>query len=504
MPVHERRIEKVKRVTLTTLCASAPLREFLLFLCLLCAGLHAEVTMPAIFGDHMVLQQGTTLPVWGFAAPGEHVSVSYEGRQGEAVADASGEWRVTLRPLPYSKSPGNMVINGSNRIEFRDVIVGDVWVCAGEGNMAFPLSEATGGKQAAAITDRGLRCFTPVSRVSSRPGSKGSGGWVVCDPETAPSFPAVAFFFARDLRASRHIPVGIVNCSTPDPAPITTWMSPRAAQGIAGMRGNTRTPPAAHFNGMIAPIIPYAITGAIWYQGESDEGRGAIPYRILLPRLIRDWREKWKQGPFPFFAVSQAGFGAEEGPAVEPMYSDDGSPRRALPWLREGIASITTLPFTGVAVATDLGLPDDRHPPDKLDLGRRLALLARHRVYGEEIPDSGPLFRSMKIEGNKVRVVFESQGRGLATGISPAMVEGANGMGTRVTTSLRGFAVAGENRKWFPATARIDGNDVILSSDAVPHPVEVRYNWRGFPVGNLYNKAGLPAPPFRSDRDQPE
>lgn len=470
----------------------------------LCAGLHAEVSMPAIFGDHMVLQQGTTLPVWGFAAPGEHVSVSYEGRQGEAVADASGEWRVTLRPLPYSKSPGNMVINGSNRIEFRDVIVGDVWVCAGEGNMAFPLSAATGGKQAAATTDRGLRCFTPVSRVASRPGSKGSGGWVVCDPETAPSFPAVAFFFTRDLRASRHIPVGIINCSTPEPAPITTWMSPRSSQGIAGMRGNPRTPPAAHFNGMIAPIIPYAITGAIWYQGESDEGRGAIPYRILLPRLIRDWREKWKQGPFPFFAVSQAGFGAEEGPAVEPMYSDDGSPRRALPWLREGVASITKLPFTGIAVATDLGLPDDRHPPDKLDLGRRLALLARHRIYGEEIPDSGPLFRSMKIEGNKVRVVFESQGGGLATGISPAMVEGANGMGTRVATSLRGFAVAGENRKWFPATARIDGNDVILSSDAVPHPVEVRYNWRGFPVGNLYNKAGLPAPPFRSDRDQPE
>ena len=494
----------MKRVTLATLCASAPLREFLLFLCLICASLHAEVTMPAIFGDHMVLQQGTTLPVWGFAAPGERVSVFYADRHGETVADATGRWRVTLRPLPYSTGAGSLVINGSNRIEFRDVIVGDVWVCAGEGNMAFPLSEATGGNQAAAVSDRGLRCFTPTTRASSRPDAKGSGHWVVCDPQTAPSFPAVAFFFARDLRASRQIPLGIINCSTTDPAPIISWMSPRASQGIAGMRGNRWAQPAAHFNGMIAPILPYAITGAIWYQGESDEGKGAIPYRILLPRLIRDWREKWKQGPFPFFVVSQAGFGAEEGPAVEPMFADDGTHRRALPWLREGVASVTTIPFTGVAVATDLGLPDERHPPDKLDLGRRLALLARHRVYGEEIPDSGPLFRSMKIEGNKVRVTFDSQGGGLATGISPAMAEGANGIGTRLTTSLKGFAVAGENRKWFPATARIDGNDVILSSDAVLHPVAVRYNWRGFPVGNLYNKVGLPAPPFRSDRDQPK
>lgn len=479
------------------------LAGYLLILCLSGIALHADVSMPAIFGDHMVLQQGTTLPVWGFADPGERVSVSYAGRRGETVTAASGRWRVTLRPLRCSKSSESMVINGSNRIEFRDVIVGDVWLCAGDGNMSMPLSEATGGKQAAADGDSGLRCFTPTSRTATSPDRIGSGGWVVCTPENAPSFPAVPFFFARDLRASRQVPVGIINCSTEEPAPITSWMSPEARKGVEGKGGLPGASPSALFNGMISPLLPYAITGAIWYQGEAEEGVAALRHRILLPRMIRDWRANWKQGPFPFFMVSPAGFGGMDESAVEPFLSPDGKPRRALPWLRESLLSSLALPATGIAVATDIGLADDRHPPDKLDIGRRLARLARHRVYGEEIADSGPALRQIKFEGNKVRLGFESGGGALTVGISPASVGGANEVGPKVVSSLKGFAIAGANRKWFPANALIEGNEVILSSDAVPRPEAVRYNWKGYPVGNLYNREGLPAHPFRSDSDQP-
>jgi sialate O-acetylesterase len=178
--------------------------------------------------------------------------------------------------------------------------------------------------------------------------------------------------------------------------------------------------------------------------------------------------------------------------------------RRGLPWLRESLLSSLKLPATGIAVSTDLGIPDDRYPPDKLDVGRRLARLARHRIYGEEIPDSGPTLQRLKIEGNKIRLGFDSHGGGLTVGLSPASTEGGNDAGTRIVSSLKGFALSGANRKWFPATGRIEGDDVILSSDAVPHPEAVRYNWKGYPVGNLYNREGLPAPPFRTDTDQPK
>ena len=361
--------------------------------------------------------------------------------------------------------------------------------------MAFPLSEATGGTLAAAGTDQALRFFTSTPR----PDGTSSESWEVCAPEAMSSIPAVPYFFARDLRASRQIPLGIINCSTSGDAPITSWMSTAACRGVAKPVGPRD---ASIFNGMIAPLLPYPITGVLWYQGESDEGEGALLYRVLLQRLIRDWRVRWKQGPFPFLMVSEAGFGSEDGPAVEPLLSRDGTPRRAWPWLREAVSSALTLPSTGMAVATDLGIPDDRHPPDKLDVGRRLALLARHRVYGEAVSDCGPVLRDMRIDGNKVRLRFESGGGGLTVGVSPARVGEANGIGASIATSLRGFSVAGKERKWFPATARIEEDQVILFSDAVPNPEAVRYNWRSFPVGNLYNKEGLPAAPFRTDTDQ--
>lgn len=442
-------------------------------LILLISPLRAEVTMPEIFGDHMVLQQGMTLPVWGKASPGEHVSVLLGNRSASAIADAAGHWRVTLRPLPPGEGPFDLIINGEgNRLGFRDVITGDVWICAGEGNMASPLSVSRNGRSP---SDRmlGLRFFVP--------GSGEPGRWLILSPENEGRISAVGFFFARDILASRHLPVGIVQCTTPH-APLSEWL-PSAG-------------PSSAFATLVRPLLPYAMTGVLWYQGESDEGERALQSRRLLPRVVRSWRSLWGQGPFPFYAVLPAGFGGSDGPCVEPYAGENGSLSRGLPWLREGILSLTALPMTGIASAVDLGEPDDRYPPEKSDVGRRLARVARHGTYGEQIVASGPVFHALKAEESKLRVTFTSVGSGLVPGLPPSRLrEGA----PSTISSLRGFAIAGRDGRWYPAEAVIEGSGVILSSRAVPEPLEARYDWKGFPEGNLYNREGLPALPFRSD-----
>lgn len=446
----------------------------ILALCLLGIPLHAEVTLPGIFADHMVLQQGMTLPVWGKAAPGERVSVLIGSRSGSVTADAAGNWRVTLRPLPLTGEPLLLIVNGErNRLEIRDVLAGDVWICAGEGNMALPLSDAEGARQRN-VQDPGMRFF-----VHGRHGA--ADRWLTLSPENEPLISAVGFFFARDIRASRHLPVGIVQC-TKDQAAITEWL-PSAGRSSA-------------FGSLVRPILPFAMTGVLWYQGESDEGERALQYRRLLPRLVREWRSLWGEGPFPFYAVLPAGFGGTDGPAVEPYVGPAGTVSRALPWLREGVLGLASLPMTGVASAVDLGDPDDRHPADKSDVGRRLARLARHRTYGEEITDSGPLFRSLRVEEGRLRLSFASTAGGLVAGLPPS--QSPNGF-PAVPSSLRGFAVAGSDGRWYPAEAVIEGDSVVLSSRAVKEPLEARYDWKGYPDGNLYNRDGLPALPFRSD-----
>ena len=416
-----------------------------------------------------------------------------------------------------------MVINGNNRLELHDVIVGDVWVCAGEANMAFPLSDAPVGKESdEKIADEKLRFFqyekifklnrTHGAQVEAQPIPR-KGRWVVCSTKSAPAFSALGYFFARDLRTSHHLPIGMIQCTRED-SPILSWVSKRALAKPPSISSSLdreiqNSQPGSCFEQLVHPLIPYAITGIIWYQGESDKGSASLQYRRIFPRMIRDWREKWGEGPIPFYFVSQAGFGDEEGPDVESYHAHTGNPTpgRALPWLREGTSCALSLPFTGMAEASDLGIADERITPDKLDVGRRLALLARHRVYGEEIVDSGPLYLGMNVEkgkdrnNDKVRVDFTSVGGGLVLGVSPWKSEGFS---PSLVTSLKGFALVGSDRKWFPAQGRIEGDTVLLWSDAVPHPKAIRYGWRGFPKGTLYNKEGLPAASFRTDTDQPE
>jgi sialate O-acetylesterase len=483
-------------------------KRYLLLLWILTFSLRADVTVPPIFGSHMVLQQGVTLPIWGKASPGEHVLLNIGTMSEEAVADSSGKWRMTLRPLPLAPEPFSIVINGKNRIQLDDVITGDVWICAGEGNMAFPLADVSSGKDPdTKIPDQKIRFFKydrPFDPLMSG-GNGESGRWVVCSPSTDSDFSAVGYFFARDIASSHRLPIGMIQCTKED-SPIISWISKEGVSkkpSLLSQNGHAEQNMAssACFDRLIKPIIPYAITGVIWYQGESDEGNSALQYRRMLIRLIRDWRASWGEGPFSFYFVSQAGFGGEYGPCVETFHATNGALSRGWPWLRESTACALSLPFTGMAQAGDLGVADEKYPPDKLDVGRRLALLARHRVYGEEIVDSGPIYREMKIEGDKVRVTFDSVGGGLVLGNSPAV---SGEFSPEVITSLRGFALAGEDHKWFPAQGRIEGNCVILWSDAVHHPEAVRYGWKGFPNGTLYNIEGLPASPFRSDRDQPE
>lgn len=432
--------------------------------------------MPAIFGDYMVLQQGVTIPVWGKALPGEKISLTCQGQFEETKADSTGNWRITLRPLPASKFSFSIVVNASNRLEFSDVIVGDVWVCAGEGSMALPLDQTVGGRGAASVGDRELRLF--------RRDAKGSGRWDLCDPESAAKFSGVGFYFARDIRASRQVPVGMIEAARADTS-ISRWMP------------DSRSLPSA-FRDLVAPLLPYPITGVIWSQGDSERGDTALQYRRLLPRLIGAWRAAWKQGPFPFYAVSLPGSGEDYGPPVDSSPKKDGGARGCRPWVREGTDAITSLPNTGVAVATDLGVPRLDPSPKGLEIGRRLARIARHRYYGEEVNDAGPAFRSIKIEKEKVRLRFDTNGDGLSMGL-PDPLSGT----TLLAASLKGFAVAGAERKWSPAVVRIEGEEIVLRSDAVKEPKAVRYNWRDYPAGNLYGKSGLPVAPFRTDTDQP-
>ena len=509
------------------------IRFFRLLICLYCSSaslLFADVQLPSIFGDHMVLQQGSTIPIWGLASPGERVFVRYSGRFGMTTADVLGKWRVTLRPLKTSSQPDTLFVSGRNLIEIRDVIVGDVWICAGGGNMEFPLSRTgISLERADHVEDAELRFFVMENKPSAFPEYIGAGHWSVCSSMSAGGFSAVGYFFARDIRSAWKIPIGMVCCAW-DGTPTAAWISEkglsvqpsysdllaqyrkgqtqlRAGSQIGSNTGyeqgdfsDSKKIPSVLFNGMIAPLIPYAISGVIWYQGESEQDNGALQYRRLFPRLIVDWRNNWGQGPFPFYFVSLAGFGEDNGSSVEHFRDSEGHAGRGWPWIREGQAGALKLPFTGMTVASDLGTPDETTPPDKLDVGRRLALIARHQFYGEVLLDSGPIFNSMRIVGDKAILDFDKTGKGLTVGVPPSLSE--NKMPS-ISPVMKGFSIAGADRRWFPAIAFIDQNKIVLRSDAVPHPDAVRYNWRGLTDGNLYNMEGLPAAPFRTDSDQP-
>ncbi len=498
---------------------------------LLACALQAAVTPSPLFQDHAVLQRDKPIPVWGTANPGEKVHVAFAGQAAATVADSAGRWLVTLPALPASSTPSELIIQGENTVTLRDILVGEVWLASGQSNMEWPVKD-THDADLERITARHplIREIKVKRSALDAPAGTFEGAWRVASPETISTFSAVAYAYARELHFALNVPIGILN-STWGGTPVEAWMSPSAldsdpaftvvrerwarvladypAQKIAhdaalaswreareaaqnrGERFTTPEPrapmgpgsshaPSTLHHGMIHPLLPYALRGAIWYQGETNAGR-ASEYHALFSAMIRSWRSDFGQGDFPFYWVQLAAFRASGGDNNEWAF------------LREAQDRTLTLPATGQAVIIDSAISDhsDIHPRAKLPVGRRLARLALARTYGfSDLADSAPRF-------TKVEPVAASDSNpaGLRLSFLP--------VGKRIrhpARELTGFEIAGEDRVFHPGTARIEGGrEIIVSSPAVAAPVAVRYGWKNWPEAELQDDLGLPVPPFRTD-----
>lgn len=467
-----------------------------IILCVLpVASAWAEVHVASVFGDHMVLQRETKLPVWGTAAPGESVTVEFAGQKKQATAAVDGQWRLNLDPLAASATPRSFSISGSSTahpLRFDDVLVGEVWICGGEANMERTLGLRAGQKpitnwkqEVAQATHPTLRQLAVKPRATASPQSMADATWSVCSPDTVSAFTAVGYFFARDLQQKIQVPVGIINVSCGE-TPAEAWTSsgglsafPEFHAALAAMarqpngsdaRHSTasvpeKSAPSALYNGTIAPLVPYAIRGVAFYQGESNADRPE-QYRQLFPALIADWRRHWNQGDFPFLFVQ-----------VAPNLQLNPKLREAqlLTWQRtKNTAMIVTL---------DCGDVEDIHPPRKQPVGARLALAARALAYHEAVEYSGPVYQSMTVDEDRAVLHFSHLAGGLA----------ANNF------SLMGFTMAGPDGVFHAAHGEIEGDTVVVSIPDVQKPDAVRYAWEKAPDGNLVNDSGLPASPFRTD-----
>lgn len=452
------------------------------------ARLEAAVKLPSIFADHMVLQRDVPITVWGTADPGEAITVKIGDASATGAAGPDGRFAVELRPLPAG-GPHTLVVNA---VEVKDVLVGEVWVCSGQSNMEWPVAASKDPEKEIAAADfPRLRHFAVKKAIASEPRADVEGAWAVASPATAGSFTAVGFFFGRELLKDLDVPIGLVHTSWGG-TPAEAWTSREtlaadpalkplldrwdAAVAADAKKGESPHRASGLFNAMLAPLTRYAIRGAIWYQGESNASR-AFQYRTLFPAMIRDWRRSFSRGDFPFLFVQLANF----TPALpDPAESDWAE-------LREAQTMTLALPNTAMAVTIDIGDAKDIHPRNKQEVGRRLALAALAMTYGKKVPFSGPLYQSMAVEGDAIRVRF-------------AHADG--GLGARDGGAARGFAIAGPDKKFVWADeAKIDGASVVVRSAKVAQPVAVRYAWANNPEdANLVNAgSGLPASPFRSD-----
>lgn len=489
------------------------------------ATLQADVRLHPLFTDHMVLQQGKPVPVWGWADPGEKVQVQF-GRQVLATeADDHGRWTVQLEKLKATAEPRVLTVTGKNSIQVQDVVVGEVWICSGQSNMEWPMrASANPESDIQASANPLLRLFTVQKMTSVVPLENFARpevhSWSVAAPDAVRGFSAVGYYFGRDLQLALGVPVGLIHTSWGG-SPAEAWTSPETlrethvyardilpnAMGVlrnrktanakwvtdveAAKAANKPAPgrpfagwlPSDLYNAMIEPLLPYGIAGAIWYQGESNAGR-AWQYRSLFADMISDWRRAFGQGDFPFLAVQLAPWDKNrkrslEDITKEPVESDWAELREA----QNHVAHV--LPNVGVAVITDVGDKDDIHPTQKQPVGARLALLAQRIGYGKRVTATGPVYHSKVLADGKVYLNFTSL---------------AGGMKASDGGALKGFSIAGKDRKWHWATAELRGpNQVVVSCPDVPEPVAVRYGWADFPVVNLVNGAGLPASPFRTD-----
>lgn len=491
--------------------ASPVLRVFAAALFLAPLSSRADVSVPNIFSDHMVLQQKQQNKVWGKADPGEKVSVTIDGKSVETTAGDDGNWSVMLAPLPVG-GPHALVIAGSNEITFEDVLVGEVWICSGQSNMGFQVKNTNDADlvQAAANFPQIRMINFPQVGSQTPLWTHKKSAWMICSPATVGNFSAVGYFFGRQLHDTLDVPIGLINNAWGGSA-ADAWVNRDLLEADADYRptlerwqgmeeqfkslstkaelteeekkqlsnlkrhmgGNRR--PANIYNGVLKSHLGYGIQGAIWYQGETNAGR-AYQYRDLFPMMIANWRDEWGEGEFPFYWVQLADFRKEKS---EPSESDWAELREAQ------TMTMARLPNTGEAVIIDAGEGNDIHPRNKVTVGQRLARWALAKQYDVDIAFQSPTYTSMEKVDGKIVLSFEH----VDGGWRPFDVR-----------KPIGFAIAGEDKKFVWADAKlIEGNRIEVSSGEVSDPVAVRYAWADNPVCNMFNKIGLPLTPFRTD-----
>ncbi len=502
---------------------------FLLALFALACTAHAKLELPSILSDHMVLQAGKPLPVWGWAAPGVAVRVEFKGTTVSTYANAQGKWRLELAPLPADDEAAIMTIKaGDEHRVINDILVGEVWLCGGQSNMQMKLQNVEGGSEAIKqATFPEMRIFEASRRPNINPQDDVKGHWNVVSPKTIREFSAVAYFFGRDLYNALGTPVGLIS-SNRGGTPAQSWMPLNALQTNPELQPyvkeledtfamypdlsthwdqhydamieahkqwrqeqekwkalppeeKAQTPrpkwlpafrlrktPTIYYNSNIITLAPYAIRGVIWYQGEANGNnlQDAELYRELFPAMIASWRKLWGDD-LPFYFVQLPGYAGNSGLWMS---------------LRESqLETWQNTPNTGMVVTIDVGEADNIHPKNKLPVGQRLAYIARAQVYGEAIPYSGPRVSGLIAEGSKAHLRFDYAEDGLVA----------------AGRELVGFEIAGPDGSYHPAQAKIDGSSVLVWSQSVSTPVSVRYAWADVPAASLLGKSGLPASPFR-------
>ncbi len=508
----------------------------LLTLGLICPAIaRGELALPNFFSDHMVLERDRDASIWGTAAPGASVSVEFKGRTASGKADADGRWQVGIETGAADASGETLTVrSGGESVKINDVLVGEVWLASGQSNMVFTMNRVPAYADVIAKSDYPLiRMFNAPTVTAVEPQDNIDGQWTLCSPQTTPNYSAVAFFFARKLHTELGIPIGVIK-SAWGGKPVETFTSREALSTLPGTKAlvdaavqadssyddakaqvayqarldqweaavaerrdqpaaqrkplprkpappkrplDTEGKPGVLFNSMINPLVGYTMRGAIWYQGEANAKPGAVPYDLTLPLMIRDWRQRWNDD-FSFYFVQLANF---REPATEPGTPD--------PWalLQDRMRRVLdTTPKTGMAIINDVGEAKDIHPKNKKDPGERLARWALAKDYGRDLVYSGPLYKSSKVSGGAMRITFDQCGDGLRS---------------RNDGKLARFEIAGKDRIWHWADAKVDATDSVLVRSAdVPAPVAVRYAWAANPEGaNLVNSEGLPASVFRTD-----
>ncbi len=448
----------------------------------------------------MVLQCEMPVPVWGWADPGEAVTVSLGDQNKKVQANEAGQWQIILDALKANADGQTLTVSGKNKIELKDVLIGEVWICSGQSNMEWALGGTLNAQEEiAAAQHPQIRLFNvPGHTTSPVPKDTCPGHWQVCEPNTAGGFSAVGYFFGRRLQAELKVPIGLVG-SNWGGTRIEPWTSPAGFQSVPELKEIADlvakyteetevdgAKPSAIYNSMIHPLAPFAMRGAIWYQGESNGGEGESYYH-KTQALVNGWRQLFNPD-LAFYWVQLANFqSANDNPA-----GGDGWAR-----IREAQRKALTIQHTGMAVITDIGQADDIHPRNKQDVGWRLAQWALHQTYGQkDVVPCGPLYRSHKVDGSAIRISFDHVGSGLIVGTK----EGLEPTKEVPDGKLGRFAIAGADQQWHWAEATIEGEEVVVKSAEVTNPVAVRYAYTMNPTGaNLYNQEGIPASPFRTD-----